>query len=69
MKVTWHHYYTAGPGNPVVQSEYTDPAFLNTYVADAKNAETQFLAYVKGQANCGWGRLLELAVRVQTRTP
>eukprot|EP01052_Picozoa_sp_SAG31_P011112 SAG31_NODE_622_length_13493_cov_7.301254_10_plen_557_part_00 len=36
--VTWHHYYTAGPGNPVTVSKYTDPIFLNTYISAANTA-------------------------------
>ena len=45
--VTWHHYYTAGKGGVVTVSQYTDPAFLDTYVGEAKQAEGQFLAYQK----------------------
>ena len=33
----------------MLRCRYTDPALLNTYVDDAKEAETQFLAYVKEQ--------------------
>lgn len=49
--VTYHHYYTAGPGNPVVASQYTDPTFLNAFVQDAEQAEGQFLDYRKQKQN------------------
>lgn len=53
MAATWLGKRRRGGDATFFFLSYTDPAFLNTYVADAKNAETQFLAYVKGQAAPG----------------
>ena len=47
--VTWHHYYTAGPGNPVTAAEYTNPAFLNGYSASAEEAAGTFDKYTAGR--------------------